>query len=162
MVKFMIMMASAILLMAGLATAEVYKCKDAQGTIIYTDDTTKMPRGCNTEQAVKFPQLNVVPAQSAPPDISSPPASPASSAQQGDDGASYEALKGEADALAAQYAVARKKATFSPLLKNKEAAKAELKEILRHRDRLVGEIEKSALQQTQKNAILGKLSSVAE
>lgn len=166
MVKFMTVLAFSFLLMNDMALAAIYKCTDAQGVVIYSDDPTNMPRGCNTDQAVTFPQLNVVPAQAAPPEMqneaSSPATAPAASTQPEGAGDAYAALNDEADALVKRYVAARQKATFSPVLKNKEAAKNELKELRLQRTRLVSEVEKSPLLQVQKNEILGKLSAMAE
>jgi hypothetical protein len=166
MVKFITVLTLSLLLMGGMATAAIYKCTDAQGTVIYADELSELPPDCKTDQTVDLPQLNVVPAQeptaATQTGENAPAPSPATSTQEQYAGGAYASLNGEAESLVAEYAAARKRATFAPLFKDKEAAKGKLAELLRQRDRLVNEVEKSPLRPAQKNEILGKLSSMVE
>jgi hypothetical protein len=166
MIKIILLCIFPLFLTSSWSNAEIYRCTNAQGAVIYTDDPAKMPRDCITDQAVKFHQLNILPEQVNQADTQNVDISAADSAtppvQQEYDPASFASLNGEAETLIQRYAEARRRATFSPLFKHKEAAKTELQELRIQKDNLVSVVNKSSLPGTQKNEILEKLSSMAE
>jgi hypothetical protein len=146
----------------GRAIADIYKCTDAQGGVIYTDDPSKMPRDCNTDQSVNLPRLNVIPAETVSPGKPRAAGSPVRKTQQGDEASSYATFNNQAQDLVDRYNSARQKATFSPLFRNKEAAKSELRGIQSEKHDLMIEVEQSSLSRSQKDQIIGKLSRVPD
>jgi len=165
MLKVMLIFCCLWLAVDGQAIAEIYKCTDARGEVIYTDDPAKLPGECNTDQAVKLPTLNVVPAQSTPsmPRAAGSPAQTAGSGtQQGDDANSFSTFDTQARDLVDRYGRARQKATFAPLFRDKEAAKGELRSIQSEKHTLVNAVEQSSLERSQKNQIMEKLSRIPD
>jgi hypothetical protein len=166
MCRVTLLLCFSLLLASGPVLAKIYSCTDAQGTVIYTDDPAKMPRGCDTDQAVELPPLNIVPAQGTPPASLETPGSPDARAdsqeQQGNEKDSYVLLNSQAQDLIERYNAARRKATFAPLFRDKEAGKNELDGIQSEKQSLMKEIENSPMEQTRKNDILKKLSQVPE
>jgi len=166
MFRLLLLLCFSLLLTGGPVLAKIYSCTDAQGTVIYTDDPTKMPRDCNSDQTVELPQLNVIPAPATPSArLETPGSSDAragSQGQQATQGDSYVLLNSQAQDLIERYNAARRKATFAPLFRDKEAGKRELNEIQSEKQHLMHEIETSSLEQTQKQDILKKLSQVPE
>ncbi|MGW8313278.1 MAG: DUF4124 domain-containing protein [Desulfuromonadales bacterium] len=166
MYKLLLLSCFSLLLTSGLVMAKIYSCTDAQGTVIYTDDPSKMPRGCKPDQTVELPQLNVIPVPTTPPARLETPGSAGgrtgSQGQQANQDDSYALLNSQAQDLIARYNAARRKATFAPLFRDKEAGRSELNEIQSEKHNLMNEIEKSSMEQTRKNEIFNKLSQVPD
>jgi len=165
MLKVMLLFCCIWMAIDGQAIAEIYKCTDTQGEIIYTDDPVKLPRECNPGQAVKLPTLNVFPAQSTPPmprAAGSPGQTAGSRTQQGDDTNSFTTFDTQARDLVDRYGSTRQKATFAPLFRDKEAAKGELRSIQSEKHTLVNAVEQSSLERSQKDQIMEKLSQIPD
>lgn len=150
----------------GPSLAEIYKCEDAQGITVYTDDSSKIPRDCVKEQIVELPQLNVIPAQPSPPgeqSIKEPPLVPATHPASHDHGdRSYSYLKNEAVSLVEAFDSARKNSYHSSLLKNKQKARQTLSEIRSQKSSLLIKVESSPLTKSQKKEISELLSSITD
>ena len=82
--------------------------------------------------------------------------------QQANQGDSYALFNSQAQDLITRYNAARRKATFAPLFRDKEAGRSELNEIQSEKLNLMNDIEKSPMEQTRKNEILKKLSQVPD
>ena len=50
-----------LLLLSGVAGADIYRCRDASGSLIYTDDPSLFPAGCREVPSSSQKDVNVVP-----------------------------------------------------------------------------------------------------
>ena len=166
MMKALLLCSCLLVLCGNLSLAEIYKCKDASGATVYTDDSTKLPQGCDTEHHIKLPQLNVMPGQVSQPETpgttTSPPVPPDDAAQPNNTESAYAALKSEAVNLVESFDAARKSSFRAHQVSNKQKARQELSEIRTQKQSLLKKIEASQLPRPQKKEISERLSSITE
>lgn len=166
MLKCLLLCSFLLVLVEGQSLAELYKCKNAQGSTVYTDNLTNAPRDCVTEQIITLPALNVVPARVASPANQSNrvlPVAPSDSSEHPEsEEVSFSSFKSEAESLAQSFDSAHKGALRSTLLKEKQRARRQLPEIRAQKKDLLSRMEGSSLLLSQKKEISGILSAITE
>lgn len=147
-----------ILLFAGQAlAAEMYRCERADGTVTYTDDPSKAPPDCTPQPVQDVPEINIVPARSAP--------SPTQSAQRAPkkptrESRSAAAFTQEAEALFTQLETTRTELHRAILAKDKQKARRELTAIRAEKNLLLEDLDRSTLTSTDKSRIREILSTI--
>jgi hypothetical protein len=162
----MIRTIAAALLLAGLWTAPLaaqsFRCRTADGGLVFTDDPGKFPPGCREEAGEPEGSrggVSIIPV--APP----PPAAPLPPSRQDESVSGEKAvgeLKREALALAAEYreTVARRVGSLPPAEVQK--ARENTVEIFRRRDELRQRLAAARLSAAEKAEIEGILAEIAD
>jgi hypothetical protein len=155
-----------LITVADLAHADIYRCKETDGTTIFTDNLLNVPMGCQTDKVRVLPRSVAIPSNPSPPakQIAIPKLSTSKSKQkQSERGESaYYALKGEAESLVEQYLSTRKEVFRSSLTRDKQRARRELTEIRSQKGNLLREVDQSPLHRSKKKEISAILSSISE
>jgi hypothetical protein len=149
-----------ILWTVSLAGADIFKCQQPDGTIVFTDKTSNAD--CKLERVEDLPILGVLP--DAPQRPSSAPSSGAGVAPQSSENGSksYESFESEVSALVEQYQSARSYLHRANIVKNKQAARRDLADIKAQMNSLANEIEQSSLSRGEKRGLQEKLAVVSE
>ena len=141
-----------------LASAEIFKCQQPDGTIVFTDNSAAAD--CKLER-VELPPLNIMSdtslSRGAAPSASGP--RPARSGEKS--AKTYEEFKSEASLLVERFTSARRR-TMHGLVVNKLKARRDLTDIRAQKTRLVDEIEKSSLRRSEKHELQERLSTITE
>ena len=147
---------------SGLAEADTFKCKRPDGTIIFTNDPSRMPDDCEIEKVVELPPIGIIPElqrQQAPvpskgdADI---PQAKTGVAKTLDD------YKSEAVTLAGKFQSARRRFFQSSFAKDQFEARRELAEVRAQKNYLLSDMERSDMEISQKQEIEKILSSITE
>ena len=155
-----------LLLNVHLTHADIYRCKDADGTTIFSDNPLNIPQGCQTDTVRDLPRSEVSPSTPSPPvkQRAKPQLSTSKSEQKqperGED--SYHALKAEAESLVEQYLSTRKKIFVARNAVIRQRARIGLADIRVQKSRLLSEISKSTLRRSKKKEVSLILSTIAE
>jgi len=156
-----------LLLLLGLLVvpswAEVYRCRAADGRLIFTDDPAQFPPDCRELRPDEEPEggISFVPQQSEPP---APPADqPSVAGDAGQDGQSRErgsSLRAEADALAREYqeVVVHRIPTLPPA--EVQRAREQTVEIMKQRDELLRRLAAAKLSDDEETEIIRLLAPI--
>lgn len=147
-----------LLVMAtGLASADVYMCKKADGSIIFTDNQANIPPECQMDVVRDLPP-NGISSYSPPSPVKQRTAtqrlvstSEPEQREAIEDVHSF--LKKRAESLANQFVSTRKRVFRSTKVKNKQTARRELTEIRARKSSLLSEVAKSPLNRAQKKEV---------
>ncbi len=164
--SFCALLLIAVVTAVDLAHADIYRCKETDGTTIFTDNLLNVPMGCQAETVKDLPPGVGIPSDFPPhvKQIATPKLSTSKSKQkQLERGESiYHALKGEAEGLVEQYLSTRKEVFRSSLTRDKQRARRELTEIRSQKGNLLREVDQSPLHRSKKKEISAILSSISE
>lgn len=137
-----------------LAGADIFKCQQPDGTIVFTDKSSNAD--CKLER-IELPPLNSTPARASVPDAGS-----VESVDSGGKGVkTFEDFKGEVSLLVEQFTRARR-GTMRGLAKNKLAARRDLAEIRARKATLTSEIQQSSLSAWQEQELMEALATITE
>jgi hypothetical protein len=149
-----------------LAFAGIYRCEDADRKLIFTDNPSNLPPGCQVEYAGDMPALNVLPSPQAP---SVKKKTSAQSPAQIDDkepsesvANEYDILKGEAESLVERFVAIRKRVYRSTKVRSKIKARKDLKEVKSQKSPMLKKIDKSTLSRSQKKTVREILSNITD
>ena len=162
MLRTLLLCAFMLLFLNDLAMAEIFKCRDAEGTLVFTNDPSRFPLGCDAEPMDDLPPLNITPSQPSPPVKPGSSATTAERGQQKNVGRSFDALKADAAHLVGQFESARQEVYRPGFEKNKQKARRELTVIRSRKESFLNELDRSALNRSQKQEIQKTLSKITE
>lgn len=149
-----------------LASADIYRCKDADGTFIFTDNPSNAPQGCQVDVVSDLPYNDVSPSNPSPPVkqgvTTQRPASTTKQTQQETVENTYASLKEEAGSLVEQFVSTRSKAFRSTKVKNKQKARRLLTEIRTQKVSLLSEVDQSTLNRSQKKEVREILTKITD
>ncbi len=156
-----------LLVMAtGLSHADVYQCRDANGTLIFTDDPLNIPPECQEKVISDLPHINVVPSTPSAPvrqrKAILPPASTNGEESQEKLERDYDSLKEEAEALVEKFVSTRNALSRAEKKQLKYKARDELIEIRSQKDRFLNDVDQSTLKREQKKEVREILESITE
>jgi hypothetical protein len=151
-----------LLLITGssLAGADIFKCTRPGGEVFFTDSPASGE--CMLEKISAPPPVSVAPVspQPQPPvPIAKRPDVPKASTNNAE---LYDALKGEAQRLVDRFEDARRRSIRYSLVVQKKKAQHEMTDIRREKITLLGKIDQSALNDSEKQELAGRLSSITE
>ena len=165
MLKPLSLCALILALATGLIHADIYRCKDANGTLILTDAPSNFPPECQVKVIKELPLINVVPSTPSPPvrqrKALLPPASTdgVGSKEKVDRG--YSSLKEEAETLVKEFHSTRSNIRSKNKV-TKHKARKELTEIKAQIGSLLNEVDQSRLNSTQKKEVREILAPITE
>ena len=166
MLKILTLWSLMLVLAFASAHAETYRCKDADGIVIFTDNPSNVPPGCQTEVIKELPSNSVSPSGFSQPSkqrvTTQRPTSTTEHRQQQSAESAFDTLKNEAESLVEQFVVTRRRVFRSILTKDKLQARRELKEIRVQKSSLLSEIDQSSLNRSERKEIKAVLSSITE
>ena len=146
--------------------AEIYRCKTDNGVVIFTDNALNIPKGCETEDVKELPRGSVTPYRP------SPPIKPKTATQRQTSTTKqkkhepsekvFSSLKGEAVSLVDQFVSTRSLVYRSSMVRDKQKARRDLKEIRAQKVTMLSEVALSPLNRSQKEEIKKILSSITE
>jgi len=148
-----------------LTFAGIYRCEDAGGKFVFTDNPSNLPPGCQAEYLGDMPDSNVIPSPLSPPvkKIGSQPLTQIVGEELPEnDVDEYDVLKREAEALVAKFIEARKRIYRSTRLRTKNNARRDLKEIHSQKGPILSRVDKSTLNRSQKNTIRDILAKATD
>lgn len=149
-----------LLMLAVPATAELISCRTADGTLVFTEDPTQVPMGC---QPVEIPAsggtLNIVPSQDAPPSVASPTDDDATLADSAEEVASY---RTEVEELVARYTDAQKRRMHESFMVDKQAAMQEMADLRTEKSALLTRMADSNLDRAEQRQIRAILDRIPE
>lgn len=155
-----------LVLALGSTHADTYRCKDADGVVIFTDNPANLPPGCQTDVVKELPSNGISPSVLSRPvkqrATTQRPASTTEQKQQQSAESAFDTLKSEAESLVAQFVSTRRRVFRSVMTKDKLKARRELKEIRVQKRRLLSEVEQSTLSRSQRKTVKETLSSITE
>jgi len=151
---------------SSLTYADIYRCIDASGTILFADDPSRLPAGCKPDKLEESPPPAAPQSEQAPVDALPYLAKPAEvissaapEADQEDDGS---LLRAKADKLLEQFTVTRRQIVYSSYAKDKLKARNDLQDIRLQKNQLLTEVEQSRLSESEKDEIRTILSPITE
>jgi len=165
--KFSAFCALLFVLTVDLAYADIYRCSDAGGTVIFSDNPLNLPTGCQADVVGELvsPEAND-PGPSQPLEQSKTTQPPVKETAEQELSAEVEdpftVLKGAAKNLADQFASTRRRVFRSTRANNRQTAMRELNEVRSKKGRLLSELDRSTLTRSQKREIEGVLASIEE
>lgn len=155
-----------LVLALGSSQAETYRCKDADGIVIFTDNPANVPPGCQPEVVKGLPSDGVSASGFSQPikqrATTQRPTATTEQRQQQSAESAFDTLKNEAESLVEQFVVTRRRVFRSILTKDKLQARRELKEIRVQKSSLLSEIDQSSLNRSERKEIKAVLSSITE
>lgn len=149
------------------ADAGIYRCRDAQGKTVYTDDPAYLPPGCAADVVTDLPPLNVVhsPPVFTPgagkPGVQSP-AQPnvkgtATSAEN-----AYDNLKESANSLVEQFKSTRSAIYKARRSTDRDNARRDLEQVRLKKQSMLDNLDGSTLTRSQKADIRQILSQISD
>ena len=166
MLKFLSLCALMLVLATGLIHADVYQCKDANGTLVLTDTLTNFLSECQVTVNKDLPPINVVPSTPSQPARQRkailPPASTDGVESQEQVDSEYGSLKEDAETLVREFHSTRSKIFNAPNQQKKFKARKELTEIQSQKGSLLSEVDQSTLNRTQKKEVREILAPITE
>ena len=166
MLKSLSLCALILVLATGLIHADVYRCKDANGTLIFTDAPSSFPPECQVKVIKDLPLINVVPSTLSKPARQRktilPPASTDGVKSQEKVESEYSSLKEEAEALVGEFHSTRSRIFNAPNQLKKYKARKDLIEIQSQKGSLLSEVDQSTLKRRQKKEVKEILTSITE
>lgn len=149
-----------LLMLAVPVTAELISCRTADGTLLFTEDPTQVPTGC---QPVEVPAagstLNIVPSQNDPPSIASPNDDDTTLADSAEEMASY---RTEAEELVARYKDAQKRRIHESFMVDKQAAMQEMDDLRTEKSALLNRMADSNVNSAEQRQIRAILDDIPE
>lgn len=146
------------ILIASSAFADIFKCQQPDGTIVFTDRSSSAD--CKLERVQNLPLLGVI--ADTPVSRGSEQSATASSPRSGGQTAkTYDEFNNEVALLVEQFTNARRGA-MRGLVGNKLKARRDLTDIRARKITLGGEIEQSTLSSSEKQSLTGMLASITE
>ena len=162
MLRTLLLCAFMLIFLNDSVIAEIFKCRDAEGTLVFTNDPSRFPPGCDAEPVGDLPPLNIMPSQSASPVKPSSSATTTERDQRKNVGRSFDSLKDDAAHLVGQFESARQEVYRPGFEKNKQKARRELTVIRSRKERFLDELDQSELNRSQKQEIQKTLSKITE
>ncbi len=149
-----------LLILTVPVAAELISCRTADGTLMFTDDPTQMPTGC---QPVEVPAgdgiLNIVPSKDVPSSVVSPTDDDTTPADSAEEAASY---RTEAEDLVAQYTDAQKRRIHESFMVDKQAAMREMADLRTEKSALISRLADSNLDRAEQRQIRAILDRIPE
>jgi hypothetical protein len=149
-----------------LTFAGIYQCKDADGKIVFTDNPSNLPPGCQADYVGDMPESNMTPSQQSLPDKKKtdahPPVQTVDEESSGVVEDEYDILKSEAEDLAEQFVSTRKRVYRSTGPRSRNKARRDLKEIKSQKGPMLSKVDKSTLNRSQKKKIREILAKIAD
>jgi len=166
MLKILLSLILLLTVCAGTSLGVLYRCIDAKGAIMITDNPTNLPEGCSVSLIKDLPKLGILPATSSSSSLVAPPG-PSSGDNPADEpltaeADAYEKLKADAKDLARQYDAVRKRVFRSTSSKNRMNAMRELSEIRNQKRGLLTGIASATLTSVHKEELTNILATIAE
>ena len=154
-----------LVLATGLIHADVYRCKDANGTLLLTDDPSSFPPECQVNVVKDLPLLNVVPSTPSQPvrqkKAIRPPSSTDGVQSQKKVDRGYGSFKEEAETLVKEFHLTRKGIRYKNEV-TKRITRRELTEIHKQIGSLLSEVDQSTLNGTQKKKVREIVAPITE
>lgn len=144
--------------------ADIFKCQQPDGTIIFTDDPGQASADCKMERVTDLPILGIIRDSAV---VSTPSATlPAPNLSKGktaaDAAKSFETFESEVTQLVEQASSARRRAFRSAFVADEQKARRELAELKTQASDLQGEIQKSGLRSAEKQTLSEKLATITD
>ncbi len=151
-----------LVMSAGLALAETFKCTRPDGTVFFTNDPSQAPSGCVIERVTDLPPLGIIP--DAPTQQPAAPGKGDLSASKAptDNKKLFVPYKNEATLLVEKFQSARQRVYRSSFVADKLQARKELADIRAQKAVLLSEIEQLPLSSSEKTELKNLLSPITE
>ena len=162
MLRALLLCAFMLIFLSDSVIAEIFKCRDTEGTLVFTNDPSRFPPGCDAEPMDDLPPLNITPSQPSSSVKSGSSATISENGQRKNEGRSFDALKGDAEHLVGQFESARREVFHPGFEKNKQRARRELTVIRSRKESFLNELDQSELNRSQKQEIQKTLSKITE
>ena len=144
----------------GLCLADIFKCTRPDGSVFFSDDPSKIPRGCVIERIKALPPVEKVPDTQQPP----VPSAEISIAPQTQpvEMKSFESFKSEAALLVEKFLSTRHRMASSSYVTDELQAMRELADIKVQKISFLSEIKRSSLDSSEKEELESLLSPITE
>ena len=146
----------------GLSLADIFKCTRPDGSVFFTDDPSKVPKGCVIERIKELPPAPVEKG----PDTQQPlvPNAERSIAPQTQpiEMKSFESFKSEAALLVEKFLSARHRMARSSFVADELEAMRELADIKVQKISFLSEIKQSSLSSSEKEELESLLAPITE
>ena len=149
-----------LLIFAVPSTAELIRCRTADGTLVFTEDPTQAPKGCQPVEApVGGSTLNIVPSQDDLPSVARPTDDDKTLADSAEEVARW---RTEAEELVARYTDAQKRRRRASFMLDKQAAMREMTGLRAEKSALLTRLDDSNLDRTEQRQIRTILDGIPE
>lgn len=147
---------------AGMALADTFKCTRPDGTVFFTNDPAQAPSGCVIERVTDLPPLGIIPDAPAPrPAVPGKGRSSAARAKTAEKTV-FARYENEATRLVESFQSARQRVYRSSFVADKRQARQELTDIRARKASLLSEIRQAPLSSAEKTALENRLSAITE
>jgi hypothetical protein len=146
-----------------LTFAGIYRCSDVDGKVVFTDNPSNLPPGCQADYLGDMLESNMIFSRSSPPDKKTdtqPPVQIIDEESLENIVDEYDFLKGEAENLVAQFMAARKRVYRSTGSRSRNKARRDLKEIKSQKGPMLNKVDKSTINRSQKKSIIELLAKI--
>jgi hypothetical protein len=155
-----LMLVLLVLLLAVPATAELIRCRTADGTLLFTEDPNQVPKGCQPVEApVGGSTLNIVPSQDDLPSAARPTDENKTLTDSAEEVTS---LRTAAEELVARYKDAQKRRRRDSFMVDKQAAMREMADLRSEKSALLTRLDDSNLYRTERRQIRTILDGIPE
>lgn len=144
-----------LVMSVGWSLADTYRCRDVDGTVMFTDDPSNIPQECQADVLRDLPPVDVTPSRSYQP-VPRLPDTTTDRKQH------FNSLQMKAKKLVEQYVATREQIYLSGGSKGRRKARSELGVIRAQKTQLINEVGQSSLSQVERNEIKEIVASIPE